>query len=128
MILLWNSSDMNCTLVLIVDGRESRYEWQADRNLARDMHAYLRDKLREHGRKLEDLQGIGVYQGPGSFTGLRIGLVVLNTIADTLNVPIVGATGPSWEQDARRRLENHENDRIVLPVYGASANITQPRK
>jgi tRNA threonylcarbamoyladenosine biosynthesis protein TsaB len=115
-------------MVLIRGDEEFRYEWQADRNLARDMHAYLRDKIGEHGKLIRNIEGIGVYQGPGSFTGLRIGLVVLNTIADTLKVPIVGVVGADWEKKARDRLGNHENDMIVLPIYGAEANITQPRK
>jgi len=128
MIVLWNSSEMNCKMIFLDGDQEFRYEWQADRTLARDMHAFLRDKLAEHSQELRDIRGIGAYQGPGSFTGLRIGLVVLNTIADTLKVPIVGAVGRDWEQSARARLENGDNDMIILPVYGAEATVTQPRK
>jgi len=67
-------------------------------------------------------------KGPGSFTGLRIGITVFNTIADTNNVPIVGETGDSWQDKAIMRLENGENDHVVLPEYGSEANITKPRK
>jgi len=72
--------------------------------------------------------GLVVYQGPGSFTGLRIGITVFNTLAYTNKWPIVGTTGDNWRQAGIQRLEQGENDEIVLPEYGGEANITTPRK
>lgn len=69
-----------------------------------------------------------VYKGPGSFTGLRIGITVFNTLAYANTWPIVGVTGDDWRQLGVKRLENKENDEIVLPEYGGEANITTPRK
>ena len=45
MIILWNSADMTVRLVVVNDGQKVEYEWEAGRNLARDMLAYLRDRL-----------------------------------------------------------------------------------
>ena len=128
MIVLWDSSSMTVTLRLIDNGIDQSYEWAADRSLARDMLAYLRDKLADHDKTFVDITGIGVCRGPGSFTGLRIGMVVLNTLASSLHIPIVGATGEAWQQGTLDRLERGENDRIVMPEYGSEANITTPRK
>lgn len=128
MILLLDTSTPVCKLTLI-DG-DWRYddEWQADRTLAKNLLGYLIDQLQKHGKTFADLTGIGAYQGPGSFTGLRIGLTVLNTIADAKNIPIVGGTGENWQTDALTALRNSQNDQIVLPVYGSDAHITKPRK
>lgn len=104
------------------------YEWQADRTLARDMLAYLRDKLAEHGVTLKDITGIGVFRGPGSYTGLRIGMTVLNTIAESLAIPIVGETGDDWALHCLERINQGEDDKVVLPEYGGDAYITKPRK
>lgn len=129
MILLWNSADMSVKLTLTNGEQRHDYEWQADRQLARDMLAFLRDKLAEHGWSFADITGIGVFRGPGSYTGLRIGMTVLNTIAAARGVPIVGSIVlDEWQADCERRLANGEDEKVVLPEYGGDAHITKPRK
>ncbi|MFI5212415.1 MAG: tRNA (adenosine(37)-N6)-threonylcarbamoyltransferase complex dimerization subunit type 1 TsaB [Candidatus Saccharimonadales bacterium] len=128
MILLLDTSTPGCKLTLI-DG-DWRYddEWQADRTLAKHLLLYLQQQLDKNNKTFDGIKGIGVFQGPGSFTGLRIGLTVLNTIADAQCVPIVGALGETWQQSALHRLQSGENDVMVLPFYGSEAHITTPRK
>lgn len=128
MIVLWNSAEMTVQLTLIDGDKRTDYEWVAERNLARDMLAYLRDRLAENEASFADISGIGVFRGPGSFTGLRIGLAVLNTIAHEQRIPIVGVAGDAWREECLDRLQNGRNDEIVLPEYGAEARITKPRK
>ncbi len=127
MIVLLDTSTGLCRLTLVDDARHD-YEWQADRTLARDVLAYLRDRLAEHDATFADITGVGVMQGPGSFTGLRIGLTVMNTIASDRQIPIVGVVGENWRDEALQRLESGENDQLVMPEYGGEANITKPRK
>jgi tRNA threonylcarbamoyladenosine biosynthesis protein TsaB len=45
--------------------------------------------LQEAGWELDTLDGIGVCSGPGSFTGLRIGMVAAKTLAQALGLPVV---------------------------------------
>ena len=128
MILLLDTSTPVCKLTLI-DG-EWRYddEWQADRELARGLLEYLQNQLDKNGKLWSDITAIGAFQGPGSFTGLRIGLTVLNTVADSQSIPIVGSTGDDWQSQALDRITRGEDDRIVLPFYGSDPRITTPRK
>ncbi len=128
MIVLLDTSTPVCKLTLI-DG-DWRYDdqWQADRQLARGLLQYLRDQLEKNGKNFADITGIGALRGPGSFTGLRIGLTVLNTMAEALAVPIVGTEGDAWQKDAIAKLQQGENDHIVLPLYSSDARITKPRK
>lgn len=128
MILLLNTSTGLCQLTLVDGNDKYEYEWQADRSLARDLLSYLRDRLSDHGKTFADISGIGVMQGPGSFTGLRIGLTIMNTLASDLGCPIVGGQGEDWQGMALNRLENGEDDKLVMPYYGREANITKPRK
>lgn len=119
---------MTVRLVLVRDDTTYEYTWEAGRSLARDMLAYVRDVLAKHDATFENITGIGVFRGPGSYTGLRIGMTVLNTLASSLSIPIVGATGEAWEDICRARLAAGEDDQLVLPEYGGEANITKPRK
>ena len=128
MILLLDTSTPECRLSL-VDG-DWRYDatWEANRELAKGLLLYIQTQLESQQKTWTDLTGLGVFKGPGSFTGLRIGITVLNTIADSENIPIVGETGDDWQKVAVQRLLNGESDSIVLPEYGGEANITLPRK
>jgi len=128
MILLLDTSTPICKLTLLEDDWRYNDEWQADRQLAKGLLRYLQQHLEKNNKTFADISGIGVMKGPGSFTGLRIGLTVLNTIADAENILIVGETGDNWQQKAMARLLAGENEKIVLPFYGGEANITKPRK
>jgi tRNA threonylcarbamoyladenosine biosynthesis protein TsaB len=96
--------------------------------LAKGLLKYLQEQLQKNGKTFADIAGIGVFKGPGSFTGLRIGLTVLNTMADSLAIPIVGGEGETWKDQAIVGLQSGRNDQIVLPEYGGEAHITKPRK
>lgn len=106
----------------------SVFTWQADRQLAKDLLKVIHDELQKQNCSWQDITGVAVFKGPGSFTGLRIGITVANSLAYSLEVPVVGESGDDWLTDSLNRLADAKNDRIVLPFYGADAHITAPRK
>lgn len=128
MILLLDTSTPICKLSLLEGDWRYDTEWQADRGLAKGLLGYINEQLSQNNKSLTDVSGIGAFMGPGSFTGLRIGLTVLNTLADSLEIPIVGAEGDDWQALAVQKLTSGKNEKIVLPNYGAAATITKPRK
>lgn len=130
MILLLDTSTGECRLTLVerTSGEQHSYKWQADRTLASGLLKFMTDKLAIHNVSLQDLAGLGVFAGPGSFTGLRIGMTLLNALAADRHIPIVTAKGEGWQTEALRRLENGEDEKIALPFYGREANITTPKK
>lgn len=102
--------------------------WHAYRELSATIHTKLASLLASQHKQLEDVAGIVCFQGPGSFTGLRIGLTVANTLAFGLSVPIKGAMGDDWILHGIRALESGSSDVQVMPEYGAEAHITLPKK
>jgi len=128
MIVLLDSSTAICKITLVDGSWHQDYRWESDRNLAKWLLGYLKKILEEHEKSWADISAIGVFEGPGSFTGLRIGLTVMNTIADTKKIPIVGARRENWQDEVLAKINAGKNENIVLPFYDRGANITKPRK
>jgi tRNA threonylcarbamoyladenosine biosynthesis protein TsaB len=101
--------------------------WTAHRQLAESLHTKIKQLLDEQTKTLHDIEGIVAFQGPGSFTGLRIGLTVANTLAYALHVPVVGSTDPQWLETGIRRLQEGMGGTVVIPEYGAPVHITTPK-
>lgn len=127
-ILLLKTDQADCYVELRQAERQQQFNWQAGRNLSDGLLQFLQQCLKEFGVEWADLSGIVVFRGPGSYTSLRIGLTVMNTLADGLNIPIVGADGETWESEGLTRLEAGDNDKIILPIYLQPVYITQPKK
>lgn len=130
MILSIKTDSPDADLALFdVGGTELHHEvWHADRGLAKGLHAHIEAMLTDLHKGWDDLTGIIIFRGPGSFTGLRIGITVANALAYGLNVPVVGEVGNKWQPTALDRLKAGNNDTIVLPHYGSEPNITTPKK
>lgn len=50
----------------------------------------LKQLLKKNTLPLTDIQALGVVMGPGSFTGLRMGLTLIKSLSWAQNVPFVG--------------------------------------
>ncbi len=103
------------------------HTWLAHRELAETIQIQTRELLEGKGKTLNDLGAVLVYEGPGSFTGLRIGISIANSLAYSLEIPIV-AEGGDWIESGITRLLAGEKDELAIPEYGSLPNITQQRK
>jgi tRNA threonylcarbamoyladenosine biosynthesis protein TsaB len=59
------------------------------------LHEFIRVTLDSVGKTLQDIDGVSVSLGPGSFTGLRVGLATAKGICWSKNIPLAGI--PSTE-------------------------------
>jgi tRNA threonylcarbamoyladenosine biosynthesis protein TsaB len=116
-------------LLLKPDGTEvARERWEAGRQLSSQLLDRIQSLLVQYKFDWEALTGVIVFRGPGSFTGLRIGVAVANAIAYAQAIPIVGTGGDGWVADGAERLQAGETDTQVKPEYGAAPHITRPPK
>lgn len=90
---------------LFENEQQLAYEtWEAHRQLAETIHSKIKKLLKSQQKDWQDIEGIVCFQGPGSFTGLRIGLTVGNALAYGLAIPIVAAQGEDWIQTGLKKL------------------------
>ena len=116
MELYLDTSTFNAIIRLTDAATGESFEYQEDlgREMAEKLLGILRDKLAAHNKTFHDLTKITFMSGPGSFTGLRIGATIVNTLAHELHIPLFDHHG--------------EEHAIIIPDYGRPANISAPRK
>ncbi|MGA3150443.1 MAG: tRNA (adenosine(37)-N6)-threonylcarbamoyltransferase complex dimerization subunit type 1 TsaB [Candidatus Saccharimonadales bacterium] len=102
--------------------------WPADRQLAATIHIKIQEILNKLSISIDQLEGIVCFKGPGSFTGLRIGLTVANALAYSYDIPIVATAGEDWVNKGLQALSAGLSDRLALPKYGAPAATPPPSK
>lgn len=94
-ILSLDTSSIPVFAAVEVDGtnqvvRAHTHVLEQSRQMSRSIIASLSTALEEAGWMLKDLDGIAVGLGPGSWTGLRVGLSTGKTLAQARNLPLIG--------------------------------------
>ncbi len=91
MILYINTQDRNQIEVAIKkDGEVVESSSQKNEFGSQVLLPLIESVLKKKGLKFRDLTEIEVATGPGSFTGLRVGVSVANALGFSLGIPING--------------------------------------
>jgi len=92
MIAALDTSTQWCSLALYdpSDGVRVEQTWLAGREQTREVLPTLQAMLQRYRLAPADLRGVAVATGPGSFTGLRVGLATAKGLAYALDIPIWG--------------------------------------
>ena len=90
-ILALDTTTDICSIAVAEDERLlGEYDFAHSMDLSRRLMPNIVSLLKDSGLEMKDVQGIGVSLGPGSFTGLRIGITTAKTLAQVLKIPIAG--------------------------------------
>lgn len=128
LILTIRTDKPEAEIGLFEDNKKLSYEtWPAHRQLAETIHKKIKELLKSQKHALNNLEGLIVFKGPGSFTGLRIGISVANALADGLQIPLIGESGESWSELGIDKLKKGKDDKAVIPKYGAPVRTTKPK-
>jgi len=74
------------TILVKIDGK--KFETNARKEKSQKLLAFIEECLKNVGKNAKDIKNIKVNTGPGSFTGLRVGVSVANALGFTLNIPV----------------------------------------
>ena len=129
LILTLRTEKPEAELGLYQDNKQIDYfKWQAHRELSDTIHSNIQKLLSKNNFDLTNLEGLIIYKGPGSFTGLRIGFSVANALAYSLGCKIVSTNEEDWIKQGIELLKTSDVSVQVFPFYGAEVNITKPKK
>lgn len=105
--------------VAITEGKEVLAEFNSGMRINHSitMMAQIESLLKYTNLEMKDMDGIVVAKGPGSYTGLRIGVTAAKTLAYTLNIPLYAVSSLAAIAATVRM---HEF--LLIPVIDARRN------
>ena len=91
MILCIETSTTNCSVALSKEGGciAVKEENHAHFSHGESLHDFISDLLEQAGVLREDLTAVAVSAGPGSYTGLRIGVSAAKGLCFALSIPLL---------------------------------------
>jgi len=117
-ILNLETSSTNCSVCVAKDGEILAMKElnSANYSHAEKLHVFIEEVLLEASLKIQDLEAIGVSKGPGSYTGLRIGVSAAKGLCYALNIPLISV---STLKSMASQLNVTNEDAVIIPVLDA---------
>lgn len=90
-ILNIETATRNCSVSIAVDGETKVVKEYAGEGYAHaeKLHVFIEEALQEAGLTYAGLTAVAVSMGPGSYTGLRIGVSAAKGLCYALNLPLI---------------------------------------
>ncbi len=95
LILSLETSTKNCSVAVAKDAKLlSLVEESSDQYIhSEKLHLFIKQALTEAGQSMAALEAVAVGKGPGSYTGLRIGVSAAKGICYALQLPLLSVDG-----------------------------------
>ena len=115
-ILNIETATKNCSVTLAKNGVTILYREIAEEGYshAEKLHVFIEEIISESEITFQDLNAIAVSQGPGSYTGLRIGVSAAKGLCYALNIPLIAI---DTLQSLAAQIET--TDGIIIPMIDA---------
>ena len=129
LILNLETATTNCSVSIAKDGKVVALKEHDTPNYSHSeqLHVFIREVLQEASIALVDLDAIAVSKGPGSYTGLRIGVSAAKGLCFTLDIPLIAVSTLRSivpVLDARRmEVYSQVFDKTLLEVRETKAEI-----
>ena len=91
LILNLETTSTNCSVSLARDGQliSSLEDNSPGYSHSELLHVFIEQLFNESGDSINNLNAIAISKGPGSYTGLRIGVAAAKGLAFSLNIPLI---------------------------------------
>ena len=91
LILNIETSTKNCSVSLTESGSVIAMKQINDGKYSHNenLHTFIVDVLKEADKKINELEAVAVSKGPGSYTGLRIGVSAAKGLCFSLDIPLI---------------------------------------
>ncbi len=91
-IILIETSTALCSTALLEDGKIISYRENANREHSSLTAPFIKEMLEEHGLKVKDCNAVCVSMGPGSYTGLRVGVSTAKGLCFGAGIPLLAVS------------------------------------
>jgi tRNA threonylcarbamoyladenosine biosynthesis protein TsaB len=117
MILCLETATTNCSVALSFEGKQVALieDYDVKYSHAERLHRYIEEVLALAKATKEDLVAIAVSKGPGSYTGLRIGVSAAKGLSFALDVPLISI--PTLQSLAMQVAG--ARDALIIPMLDA---------
>lgn len=90
-ILCLETSTTNCSVAIAVDGKVKAIREENNQKFshAEKLHVFIAEVLSESGFDKKELDAVAISKGPGSYTGLRIGVSAAKGLCFALDIPLI---------------------------------------
>lgn len=123
-ILALDTSSDACSVALLRDGARSSLCVDAPREHTKRLLPMVDEILSTNNLKLHDLDAIAYGRGPGSFTGLRICLGVVQGLAYAADLPVIAvSTLQAMVLGARRELDLNAQKDVVVAMDARMSEV-----
>ena len=95
-LLVIDTSSSVCTVVLILDTGQAVKQLTGARSHGQFLLGAIDEVIAQSEIDLKDLDAIAVVSGPGSFTGIRIGIGVVQGLATALGIQVILLSSLEW--------------------------------
>lgn len=118
LILSIETSTMVCSVALTDGGKVlTEKKLLEDKSHASHLTILIQEILGEAGKQMSEIKAIAISEGPGSYTGLRIGVSTAKGLCYALGVPLIGIS--TLMAMALEVNQSNENEALLCPMIDA---------
>lgn len=116
MILCLETTSHNCSVAVYSETESVVMEEQSEKYIhSEKLHLFIDEVIRQAGIRPSDLKAVAVSRGPGSYTGLRIGVATAKGVCYALGIPLIAVN----TLEVLARTAQIQEGELAIPVMDA---------